>query len=154
MAKTLDAAKSRELAQAAKCRSKAPFDNAYGAIMLVPDAVYVQGFLAFPGEPFRAIEHVWLEVEETILDPNLPYINKKAEDLHYFPAQTLTLKQLKAAIEEAQEDYPEDDPLPIYGASPYAYYGDQMLGGKAYQEAFEAAKAKARELNPVKRKSQ
>lgn len=153
MVKTLDVAQSRELAKTANSRSKAPFDNAYAAIVLVKEAVYVQGFLAFRGAPYHAIEHAWLEVGDTILDPTLPYLNKKADDLHYFPAQTLTLAQLQGAIEEAKEDYPEDDPLPIYGAMPYEYYGDVMLGGAEYMTAFNAAKAKARELNPVKPQS-
>ena len=50
-------------------------------------------------------------------------------------------------VEEAKEDYPEDPPLPIYGSMPYEYYGDVMLGGKEYQQAFDAAQAKCRELN-------
>jgi hypothetical protein len=153
MSKSLDEAQSRELAQAASCRAKAPFDNAYAAIVQVADAVYVQGFLAVPGEPNRPIEHAWLEVGEMILDPTFPWLNKKAENLYYFPAQTLTLKRLKLAIEEAQEDYPEDDPLPIYGSQPYDYYGDLMLGGPEYTAAFAAAQAKCRELNAVKPKS-
>lgn len=57
------------------------------------------------------------------------------------------MKQLKDAIEEAKEDYPEDNPLPIYGSAPYEYYGDVMLGGKEYLEAYQAAEAKCRELN-------
>jgi hypothetical protein len=149
MAKTLDAAQSRELAKSATRRSKAPFDNAYAALTLVKDAIYVQGFLAFPGPPYHPIEHAWLEVGDTILDPMLPHLNKKAEDLYYFPAQTLTLAELESAIQEAQEDYPEDDPLPIYGTMPYAYYGDVMLGGADYLQAFDEAKARSRELNPV-----
>ena len=52
-----------------------------------------------------------------------------------------------AAIEEAQEDYPEDDPLPIYGEMPYEYYGDSMLGGQDYQTAYQAANEKCKELN-------
>jgi hypothetical protein len=161
MVKTLDEAQSREIAKAANSRSptggqrptSAPFDNAYAGIVLVADAVYVQGFVAFPGAPFAPIEHAWLEVGETIVDPSFPGLKKKAEDLHYFPAQSLTLKQLKQAIEVAQEDYPEDDPLPIYGTVPYDYYGDLMLGGADYTTAFEAAKVKCRELNAAKPKS-
>jgi hypothetical protein len=56
------------------------------------------------------------------------------------------VKQLKAAVEEAIEDYPEDPPLPVYGAAPYEYYGDKMLGGRDYQAAYEEALAKCREL--------
>ncbi len=153
MVKTLDVAQSRELAKTSNSRSKASFDNAYAAIVLVEGAVYVQGFLAFPGEPYHTIEHAWLEVDDAILDPTLPYLNKKATDLYYFPAQTLTLAQLKGAIEEAKEDYPEDDPLPIYGSMPYEYYGDVMLGGAEYMTAFTAAKTKAKELNRVKPQS-
>lgn len=152
MDKTLDADRSRELAQSANSRAKAPFDNAYAAIVLVERSIYVQGFIAFSGDPYRPIEHAWLEVDDVILDPTLPYLNKKPEDLHYFPAQKLTLKQLKSAIEEAQEDYPEDDPLPIYGAMPYEYYGDKMLGGPEYMAALNQAKIRSRELNPIKLK--
>jgi hypothetical protein len=153
MLKTLDEAQSREIAKAANSRQSAPFDNAYAGIVLVAEAVYVQGFVVFPGAPFAPIEHAWLEVGETIVDPSFPGLKKEAEDLHYFPAQSLTLKQLKQAIEVAQEDYPEDDPLPIYGMMPYDYYGDLMLGGAAYTTAFEAAKVKCRELNAAKPKS-
>jgi hypothetical protein len=36
---------------------------------------------------------------------------------------------------------------PIYGTSPYEYYGDVMLGGKEYVAAYEIAEAKCKELN-------
>jgi hypothetical protein len=156
--KTLDEAQSRDIAKAAKRKAKTPFDRAYAAITLlitaVPDAIYVQGFLAFPGTPFAPVEHAWLEVGETIVDPSFPSLNQPAANLHYFPAQELTLTQLNRAIEVAKEDYPEDDPLPIYGTEPYDYYGDVMLGGTAYTTAFAAAKAKSRELNAIKPKSE
>lgn len=58
----------------------------------------------------------------------------------------MSVKQLTAAIEEAQEDYPEDEPLPVYGAAPYEYYGDVMLGGADYAAAYAQAEAKSREL--------
>jgi hypothetical protein len=151
--KTLDEAQSRELAKAIPNKVKTPFDKADAAIVLLPDAVYVQGFVVFPGAPFAPIEHAWLEVGETIVDPAFVTLRQKAENLHYFPAQTLSLRKLKQAIELAQEDYPEDDPLPIYGSEPYDYYGDVMLGGQEYTVAFEAAKTKCRELNAVKPKS-
>lgn len=153
MEKVLNADRSRELAKQIGSKSKAPFTNAYAAVQAIPEAAYVQGFLVFPGQPYVPIEHAWIEVEDSILDPNFPFLQKKAENLYYFPAQSLDLKQLQAAIEEAEEDYPEDEPLPIYGASPYDYYGDVMLGGQEYTAAFEAAKAKCRELNGVKPKS-
>jgi hypothetical protein len=153
MSKTLDEAQSREVAKAAKARSNAPFDNAYAAIVLVPDAVYVQGFVAFPGAPYQPIEHAWLEVGATIVDPSFPGLKQPADRVHYFPAQTLTLAKLKAAIEEAKEDYPEDDPLPIYGKQPYDYYGDLMLGGVDYTAALAAAQTQCRELNAAKPKS-
>jgi hypothetical protein len=150
MEKVLDVVRSRELAQALGSQAKAPFTNAYAAIQALPEAEYVQGFLAFPGAPFAPIEHAWVETSDQILDPTLPFLQKKAENLYYFPAQRLGLKQLKAAIEEAEEDYPEDEPLPIYGATPYDYYGDVMLGGQEYSAAFAAAKTKCQELNPNK----
>jgi hypothetical protein len=153
MPKTFDEAQSREVAKAAKSRSSAPFDNAYAAIVLVPDAVYVQGFVVFPGAPYQPIEHAWLEVGETIVDPSFPSLKQQADNVYYFPAQELTLARLKGAIEEAKEDYPEDDPLPIYGTQPYDYYGDLMLGGSAYTAAFAAAQTQCRELNAAKPKS-
>jgi hypothetical protein len=153
MPKTLDPDQSREIAKAANNRSKAPFDNAYAAIVLVADAVYVQGFVVFPGAPYQPIEHAWLEVGETIVDPSFPSLKQQADNLYYFPAQELTLARLKSAIEEAKEDYPEDDPLPIYGTQPYDYYGDLMLGGADYTAALAAAQAKCRELNAAKPKS-
>jgi hypothetical protein len=77
----------------------------------------------------------------------LPHLHQKPEGLHYFVAQSVSVKKLKAIVEESKEDYPEDDPLPIYGSSPYEYYGNIMLGGKEYQAAFDAAAAKCKELN-------
>jgi hypothetical protein len=93
------------------------------------------------------MEHGWLEVEASVIDPTFPHLSRKAENLYYFAAQHLSTYQLKTAVEEAKEDYPDDDPLPIYGAAPYTYYGDVMLGGQEYTAAHEAASAKCRALN-------
>ncbi len=145
--KPLDEIISRSIAKEIGSKAKSPFENAYKAALAMPDVSYVQGFLAFAGQPFQPIEHSWLEQPDRIVDPTLPHLGRAATDLHYFPAQSLTVKRLKAVVEEAREDYPDDDPLPIYGPEPYAYYGDLMLGGKDYQKAFEQAAAKCRELN-------
>ncbi|BAY47717.1 hypothetical protein SAMD00079811_53360 [Scytonema sp. HK-05] len=147
MNKPLDEALSVEVAQRVKSKPKTQFQNAYRAALATQGAVYVQGFLAFAGKPYKPIEHGWIELENSIVDPTLPYLNKNAQEIWYFPAQTLTVKELKAIIEESKEDYPEDDPLPIYGDPPYEYYGNVMLGDKSYQEAYQAAEAKCRELN-------
>lgn len=144
---TLDEARSLELAQQINSKARKPFDNAYRAALKLKGAHYVQGFLATVGQPYKPIEHAWVELEATILDPTLPHLNRKADRLYYFPAQRLTLKELKAILEESKEDYPEDDPLPIYGEAPYAYYGDVMLGGPEYLVAHEAAGLKCQELN-------
>jgi hypothetical protein len=146
MEKRLDAAQSIALAEQINSKAKSPFDNAHKAALVTPNCEYVQGFLAIASKPKAPIEHSWIELEDCILDPTLPYINRTADELHYFPAQRLTVKQLKGAIEGAKEDYPDDDPLPIYGTSPYEYYGDLMLGGKEYLAAHEAAVAKCKEL--------
>jgi hypothetical protein len=147
MGKTLDEFRSIEVAQQIKSQATASFKNAYDAVLITEGAVYVQGFLAVVGKPFVPIEHSWIEVDDRIIDPTLPHLHYKTQDLYYFSAQQLTVKQLKAAVEEAQEDYPEDDPLPIYGNAPYEYYGEVMLGGKEYLEAFQLADAKCKELN-------
>ena len=147
MNKPLDEALSVEVAQRVKSKPKTQFQNAYRAALATQGAVYVQGFLAFAGKPYKPIEHGWIELENSIVDPTLPYLNKNAQEIWYFPAQSLTVKELKAIIEESKEDYPEDDPLPIYGDPPYEYYGNVMLGDKSYQEAYQAAEAKCRELN-------
>lgn len=147
MNKPLDEALSVDVAQRVKSKAKTQFQNAYRAALATQGAVYVQGFLAFAGKPYKPIEHGWIELENSIVDPTLPYLNKNAQEIWYFPAQTLTVKELKAIIEESKEDYPEDDPLPIYGDPPYEYYGNVMLGDKSYQEAYQAAEAKCRELN-------
>jgi hypothetical protein len=128
-------------------KARTPFENAYRAALNTSGSLYVQGFLAVTGQPRQPIEHSWIELEDRIVDPTFPYLQRQADALFYFPAQRLTVKQLKKTIEDSQEDYPEDDPLPIYGAAPYEYYGDKMLGGKEYQTAYEAAAAKCRELN-------
>lgn len=147
MNKPLEANLSKEIADQIKSKAKNSFDNTYKAALLHDNAVYVQGFLVGLGKPNKPIEHSWLEFDEYLVDPTLPHLNKNTAELHYFPAQRLSVKQLKAAVEEALEDYPEDPPLPVYGAIPYEYYGDQMLGGRDYQMAYEEAVAKCRELN-------
>jgi hypothetical protein len=142
----LDEASSLELAERIKSKARSPFDNTYRAALVTEGALYVQGFLVFAAKPYKLVEHSWLEVGDRILDPNLPHLHRHAKDLCYFAAQRLTVQQLKAAIEEAKEDYPEDDPLPIYGTTPYEYYGDVMLGGQEYLAAYQAAETKCKEL--------
>ena len=149
MNKPLDEALSVEIADRIKSKAETPFDNAYKAALATKGATYVQGFLAKAGQPYRPIEHSWIEIGDRIVDPTLPYMNKNPLEIWYFPAHSLTMKQLKAIVEESQEDYPEDDPLPIYGDPPYEYYGDVMLGGKDYLEAHQAAEAKCKELNQL-----
>ncbi len=153
MNKPLDEALSVEIADRIKSKAETPFDNAYRAALATKGANYVQGFLSFAGQPYRPIEHSWIEIGDRLVDPTLPYINKNTLELWYFAAHSLTVKQLKAIIEESQEDYPEDDPLPIYGDPPYEYYGDVMLGGKDYMSAYQAAEAKCKELNQLNAES-
>lgn len=152
--KPLDAEQSIEIATRIKSKAKTNFDNAAKALAIVDGALYVQGFIAFMGSPYKPVEHGWLELDDRILDPTFPHLNRKPEQVYYYPAQKLTAKQLKKAIDEAKEDYPEDDPLPIYGSTPYEYYGDVMLGGKEYLKAYEDANAKCVELNPPKQRNQ
>lgn len=146
MDKLLDEARSREIAQEIHSKAKQPFENAYKAALAIKDALYVQGFLVSKARSSEPIEHGWLELDDCLIDPNLPHLQGNPETLFYFTAQRLSVENLKAAVEEAKEDYPEDDPLPIYGTTPYEYYGNVMLGGKEYQEAFAAAEAKCQEL--------
>ena len=147
MKKPLDEALSQEIGKAIQSKSNDSFQNAYKAALMTKGSIYVQGFLVWAGQPYRPIEHGWVELENSIIDPTFQHLNKKVEELYYFPAHRLTVKKLKAAVEEAQEDYPEDDPLPVYGGAPYDYYGDRMLGGKEYKAAYEEAMAKSKELN-------
>ncbi|MBW4645565.1 MAG: hypothetical protein KME23_21695 [Goleter apudmare HA4340-LM2] len=147
MNKPLDETLSIEISERIKSKASTPFDNAYKAALATEGAVYVQGFLVFAGQPYQPIEHSWIELGDSIIDPTLPYLQKNPQQLWYFAAQRLTVKQLKAIIEESQEDYPEDDPLPIYGEPPYEYYGDVILGGNDYLEVYKAAEAKSREIN-------
>ncbi|MGV0025677.1 hypothetical protein [Phormidesmis priestleyi] len=150
MDKPLDVERSLEIAQTVKSKAKSIFENAYKAALVTEGATYVQGFVVFAGSPFKPIEHGWLELDDCLIDPSFQHLNRKADQLFYFPAQRLTVKQLKKAIEEAEEDYPEDDALPVYGKMPYEYYGDLMLGGKDYLNAHQAAEAKCKELNKPK----
>ncbi|MDJ0734219.1 MAG: hypothetical protein QNJ47_09110 [Nostocaceae cyanobacterium] len=147
MNKQLDETLSQEISDRIKSKARKPFDNAYKAALVVEEAIYVQGFLVTKGKPYQPLEHAWIELGDAIIDPSLPHLHKNAEELTYFAAHTVSVKQLKAIIEESKEDYPEDDPLPIYGDAPYEYYGDVMLGDKAYLVAYEAAVAKCKELN-------
>jgi hypothetical protein len=153
MNKLLDETLSIETAERINSRASTPFDNAYKAALSTEGARYVQGFLTFVGKPYRPIEHSWIELgdasEVRIIDPTLPHLNKNPQELWYFAAQRLTVKKLKAIIEESKEDYPEDEPLPIYGDPPYEYYGDVMLGGQDYLTAYQAAEAKCKEINQL-----
>ncbi|QMS91199.1 hypothetical protein HUN01_27750 [Nostoc edaphicum CCNP1411] len=153
MNKLLDETLSIKTAEQINSRASTPFDNAYKAALSTEGARYIQGFLAFTGKPYRPIEHSWIEVGDAsdvrIIDPTLPHLNKNPEELWYFAAQRLTVKKLKAIIEESKEDYPEDEPLPIYGDPPYEYYGDIMLGGQDYLAAYQAAEAKCKEINEL-----
>jgi hypothetical protein len=142
----LDVSKSTEIAQRINSKATDCFDNAYKAALLT-EAMYVQGFLVCMGEPCIPIEYAWIELEQRIVDPTLPHLNRNAEELYYFAAQRLSVQQLKAVVEEDLEDYPEDNPLPVYGASPYEYYGALMLGGADYSTAHREAIAKCQELN-------
>ena len=150
MNQQLDVVLSTEMAKQIKSKAKTCFDNAYKAALATQGAMYVQGFLVFAGEPYEPAEYGWIEIDNRIIDPTLPHLHKNAQDLYYFPAQRLSVKQLKAAVEEAQEDYPDDDALPVYGEAPYEYYGDVMLGGSDYSAAYQAAKVKCKELNQPK----
>ncbi|MEH2198227.1 hypothetical protein [Nostoc sp.] len=153
MNKLLDETLSIETAERINSRASTPFDNAYKAALSTEGARYIQGFLAFVGKPYTPIEHSWIELgdasEVRIVDPTLPHLNKNPQELWYFAAQKLTVKKLKAIIEESKEDYPEDEPLPIYGEPPYEYYGDVMLGGQDYLAAYQAAEAKCKEINEL-----
>ncbi|MBW4447477.1 MAG: hypothetical protein KME38_11560 [Spirirestis rafaelensis WJT71-NPBG6] len=155
MDKPLDETLSIKIAQSIKSKAKTPFDNAYKAALATEGATYVQGFLVIGRKSYKPIEHAWIELTDVsgndcvvrIIDPTLPHLNKNEQEFWYFPAQSLTVKKLKAIIEESKEDYPEDEPLPIYGAAPYEYYGNVMLGGKDYLDAYQAAEAKCQQLN-------
>jgi hypothetical protein len=153
MNKLLDETLSIKIAEGINSRASTPFDNAYKAALATEGAIYIQGFLVVAGKPYRPIEHSWIEIGDAsvvrIVDPTLPHLNKNSQEFWYFPAQRLTVKKLKAVIEESKEDYPEDDPLPIYGDAPYEYYGDVMLGGQDYLAAYQAAEAKCREINQL-----
>jgi hypothetical protein len=161
----LDTLRSQSLGKTIASKPNTPFDNAAnGAIALWTELgesldsgsadselYYVQGFLVMAGEPFKPIEHAWIEIETetsiTRIDPNFRHLKKKSEELSYFPAHYLTVPNLQEDLEEAKEDYPEDPPLPIYSAMPYEFYGDLMLGDKTYQVAFELAQAQCKVLN-------
>ncbi len=159
MTKLLDEALSRELATRIKSKPKDYFKNAYQGLLNISQkgndtnngATYVQGFLVMPGAPYKPLEYGWVELDQSILDPTFPHLGCLAKDMYYFPAQLFTVQQLQSIMEESQEDYPEDDPLPVYGDQPYEYYGNLMLGGSDYQAAYDLAVAKCRELSQPKK---
>ncbi len=148
MSKSLDINLSTEIAGRIHSKANKCFDNAYQAALLDDNYLYVQGFLVIGVEPYSVLEYGWVELEDQIIDPTFVSLNQEdGQYLYYFPAQSLKVKQLKAIIDESKEDYPEDDPLPIYGNAPYEYYGEIMLGGKEYLAAYQAAEAKCVELS-------
>jgi hypothetical protein len=146
MSKVLNIELSKELVKKIKPPTRNCFERAYQGTLLTPNSHYVQGFLVLAHSPYVPIEYSWLEVDNEIVDPNPKHLKDTETQPDYFSAQSLSEKQLKAAVEEAVEDYPDDEPLPVYGHMPYEYYGEVMLGGKAYQNAYEEALAKCREL--------
>ena len=150
MSPTLNESLSFEIFEQVKSKAGAPFENTHRAVLTLPGATYVQGFVVLNNGQYEPIEHAWIELDEDIIDPTLPHINKARQEIYYFPAQSLSIKTLKASIEEAREDYPDDPPLPVYDAPPYEYYGDVMLGGKDYVNAYQAAKLKSRELKAAR----
>ncbi len=151
MSKSLDINLSTEIAERIGSKANKCFDNAYQAALLDDRYLYVQGFLVVGVEPYSVMEYGWIELDDQIIDPTFVSLSLDAQYLSYFPAQSLKNKQLIALIEESKEDYPEDDPLPIYGTAPYEYYGEIMLGGKDYLAAYQAAEAKSIELSQQER---
>lgn len=147
MDKPLNLELSKQIAQQVKVIPKQMFENTHKAALKLENALYTQGFLVAMGKFPKPKEHSWLELSDCLIDVNLAKENLKENQAErfYFPAQQLSLNQLKIAIAEAKEDYPEDSPLPIYGNEPYEYYGDVLLGGKEYQIAYEAAMQKCRQ---------
>ncbi len=146
MSKSLDINLSTQIAEQIGSKAHKCFENAYQAALLDNNYLYVQGFLVIGIEPYSIMEYGWIELDDEIIDPTFVSLNLDAQNLYYFPAQSLKVKHLKAVVDESKEDYPEDDPLPIYGNTPYEYYGEIMLGGKEYLAAYQAAEAKCREL--------
>ncbi|MGB3612483.1 MAG: hypothetical protein WBA10_01725 [Elainellaceae cyanobacterium] len=141
MIKPIDETLSIQVANTIGSKANQPFENAYRSLLHIDNGVYVQGFLVIAGNLFNPQEHAWIETDSAVVDPSLPHLGQPASALHYFPAQALNSSELAAALETAHEDYPEDDPLPVYGDGPYAYYGDVMLGGKSYEQAHQQAQA-------------
>jgi hypothetical protein len=84
MNKLLDETLSREIAKTIKSKAKKPFDNAYKAVLITEGAKYVQGFLVFAGQPYKPVEHGWIEVNNVIIDPTLPYLPKKSPGILLF----------------------------------------------------------------------
>ncbi|WP_035994977.1 hypothetical protein [Leptolyngbya sp. KIOST-1] len=150
MPPTLNESLSLEISEQIKSKAGAPFGNTHRAVLTLTGATYVQGFVVLNNGQYEPLEHAWIVLGDDIIDPTLPHINKAQQEIYYFSAQSLSIKALKAFIEEAQEDYPEDPPLPIYGAPPYEYYGDVMLGGKDYVNAYQAAQLKSSELKAAR----
>ncbi|MBA2748861.1 MAG: hypothetical protein H0U45_08995 [Tatlockia sp.] len=149
MSKSLDINLSTQIAEQIGSKAHKCFDNAYQAALLDNNYLYVQGFLVVGIEPYSIMEYAWIELDDEIIDPTFVSLSLDAQNLYYFPAQSLKVKHLKAVVDESKEDYPEDDPLPIYGNAPYEYYGEIMLGGKEYLAAYQAAEAKCRELSQL-----
>lgn len=150
MSKPINFNLSAELASQLKTSTRNCFERAYQAALLTKGCSYIQGFLVLAKEPYIPIEYSWLELDDAVIDPTPNHFKNPTEEPHYFPAQSLSVKKLKAVVEEAKEDYPDDPPLPVYGNAPYEYYGEVMLGGKEYQDAYEQALAKCQELKQQK----
>ena len=93
----VDRARSTALAHGARAQPRECYSNAYRAMMLAREAVYVEGYVA-SSLTSSAIQHAWLEIPETriILDPTPSYCDGTSSALSYFAGQRWTREDIRA----------------------------------------------------------
>lgn len=115
--------------------------NAALAVKLLPevfaDGCYIEGWLVVPREKsIELVEHGWaLLPSGELVDPSIVLTEKPNQPAYYFAGYTRSRSQLTTLA--------PGDTLPLVC---HSVYGDDGMNHSRYQQAYAAAKQRAREL--------